>query len=279
MFSCTYLSKLFIQCEMVARELQRVGIRAVAATESISLLTTTLEKLRTDVEIERLLQMVDSAVTLLHLKVPKLGRPSHTPLRYRQTAAEEELSNSTHVMWRRAFFEAIDVVVTELKQRFDQPGMKIACARERLLVAAAKQSPVEIQPSPLDLPPCFNEKRLTIQLSILSDLCENKYVETVADVAAVLAFMQRETRRVSNEVEKLISLVLCLPISVAGSERAFSFLRILKTWLRSTSTQERLTHLGLMKAHRNILDEIEILELMREFISKTPERVCVFGKI
>lgn len=243
MFSCTYLSKLFIQCEMVARELQRVRIRAVAA--------------------------------LLHLKVPKLGRPSHTPLRYRQTAAEEELSNSTHVMWRRAFFEAIDVVVTELKQRFDQPGMKIACARERLLVAAAKQSPVEIQP----LPPCFNEKRLTIQLSILSDLCENKYVETVADVAAVLAFMQRETRRVSNEVEKLISLVLCLPISVAGSERAFSFLRILKTWLRSTSTQERLTHLALMKAHRNILDEIEILELMREFISKTPERVCVFGKI
>jgi hypothetical protein len=266
MFSCTYLSKLFIQCEMVARELQRVEIRAVAATESISLLTTTLEKLRTDVEIERLLQMVDSAVTLLHLKVPKLGRPSHTPLRYRQTAAEEELSNSTHVMWRRAFFEAIDVVVTELKQRFDQPGMKIACARERLLVAAAKQSPVEIQPSPLDLPSCFNEKRLTIQLSILSDLCENKYVETVADVAAILAFMQRETRRVSNEVEKLISLVLCL-------------LRILKTWLRSTSTQERLTHLGLMKAHRNILDEIEILELMREFISKTPERVCVFGKI
>jgi hypothetical protein len=47
-----------------------------------------------------------------------------------------------------------------------------------------------------------------------------------------------------NEVEKLISLVLCLPISVAGFGRAFSLLRILKTWLRSTSTQERLTHLA-----------------------------------
>jgi hypothetical protein len=50
--------------------------------------------------------------------------------------------------------------------------------------------------SALGLPTCFNEERLTTQLSILSDLCENKYVETVADEAAVLASMQRETRRV-----------------------------------------------------------------------------------
>ena len=50
----------------------------------------------------------------------------------------------------------------------------------------------------------------------------------------------------------LLKLLLVLPISTATAERTFSSLRILKTWLRSTVAEERLSGLGLMYIHRNI---------------------------
>ena len=75
----------------------------------------------------------------------------------------------------------------------------------------------------------------------------------------------------------LIKLCLAVPTSVAASERSFSSLRRLKNWLRNTMTQERLTHLALMNAHKEILDAINVQCLMREFVSRTSERRSTFG--
>ena len=59
----------------------------------------------------------------------------------------------------------------------------------------------------------------------------------------------------------LLKLLLVLPISTATAERTFSSLRILKTWLRSTMAEERLSGLALMYIHRNIpLNNKEIIE-------------------
>ena len=57
------------------------------------------------------------------------------------------------------------------------------------------------------------------------------------------------TRKPISEVEKFIELILVLPVSVADSERSFSALRILKTWMRATMTQKRLTHVALAHVH------------------------------
>lgn len=89
---------------------------------------------------------------------------------------------------------------------------------------------------------------------------------------------QPETRRIFQEVEKLLALCLSLPVSAADSERSFSTLRRLKTYLRGTMSQQRLTHLALMNVHQNILDENEdfLHEIMKEFCSRTYERADVY---
>jgi hypothetical protein len=48
-----------------------------------------------------------------------------------------------------------------------------------------------------------------------------------------------------------IKILVTLPISVATAERSFSSLRLLKTWLRATMTEERLTGLALMYIHKD----------------------------
>ena len=155
--------------------------------------------------------------------------------------------------------------------------MSIASQRERLLIDASTKSLLS-EPDLPPLPSRIDAGRLRMQLMMLRDLCQEKS-KNVTALAAIIASSQPETRRVFREVEQLVQLCLCLPISVAGSERSFSALRRLKTWLRNTMTQSRLTNLALMHINTDILDNhVEVESLVKDFCLKTPERRSVFGQ-
>ncbi|XP_063230714.1 52 kDa repressor of the inhibitor of the protein kinase-like [Bacillus rossius redtenbacheri] len=53
-------------------------------------------------------------------------------------------------------------------------------------------------------------------------------------------------------IHKLLHILATLPISNASSERSFSALRRLKTWLRSRMSEDRLIGLALLHVHRDI---------------------------
>ena len=135
----------------------------------------------------------------------------------------------------------------------------------------------------LHLPREIDTERLDLQLKMLGDLMKESTTpttttpKTVQEVATRVSKLLPQTRELLSEAEKRMELCLCLPISVASSERTFSALRRLKTWLRSTMTQERLTHLALMHVHPDILKKVDIHGLMRTFISTTSERKSTFG--
>jgi len=75
-----------------------------------------------------------------------------------------------------------------------------------------------------------------------------------------------------------LALVLVAPVSAANAERSISMLRSLKNWLRSTMTQERLTHLAVLHCHQERVRNIDVDNICREFVTKTAERVSTFGK-
>ncbi len=169
------------------------------------------------------------------------------------------------------------MISAELDRRFDQVGMK---KRERAVIKAAEGRSVSLEE--LQLSEEIDTDCLELQLKMLgpsiakqlADVTKDRRSKcvTVQDVASCLTKLQPQTRAMFSEPEKLIELCLCLPISVASSERTFSALRLLKTWVRSTMTQKRLTHLSLMHAHTGILNSLDIRPLLRDFISTTPER-------
>ena len=86
-----------------------------------------------------------------------------------------------------------------------------------------------------------------------------------------------ELRDEYNEVEKLVRLLLVAPGSSAESERSFSALRWLKTWLCSTMTQLRLNSLAVCHVHQELLDLVDADALINEFVSKNETRVSMFG--
>ena len=71
-------------------------------------------------------------------------------------------------------------------------------------------------------------------------------------------------------------ILLTIPITVASAERSFSKLKLLKSYLRSTMTQERLNGLALMTIESNILDKVSYEDVAEKFISTNIRRIALF---
>ncbi|GJZ45425.1 putative retrotransposon protein [Tanacetum coccineum] len=82
-----------------------------------------------------------------------------------------------------------------------------------------------------------------------------------------------------EDVVPFVDLVLLtIPVTVASAERSFSKLKLLKSYLRSTMSQERLNGLALIAIENEQLDNIDYEDLMNSFASKNARRSTLFKR-
>uniref|UniRef100_A0A7N0UCP2 HAT C-terminal dimerisation domain-containing protein n=1 Tax=Kalanchoe fedtschenkoi TaxID=63787 RepID=A0A7N0UCP2_KALFE len=67
-------------------------------------------------------------------------------------------------------------------------------------------------------------------------------------------------------------ILLTVPVTVASAERSFSKLKLLKTYLRSSMSQERLNDLGILSIEKDMLENIDYDTLVSDFASKNARR-------
>ena len=63
----------------------------------------------------------------------------------------------------------------------------------------------------------------------------------------------------------------------AVSERSFSALRRIKSYLRATMSQERLNHIMVLYVHKHLTDQICYIEICNEFSKGCSHREAYFG--
>ena len=80
-----------------------------------------------------------------------------------------------------------------------------------------------------------------------------------------------------TEVVTIVRLLIVMPASNATSERSFSALRRIKTYMRTTMTQERLNNLMLLHVHQEYLDELDLLAVAEECVAGSKHRLTLFG--
>ena len=81
-------------------------------------------------------------------------------------------------------------------------------------------------------------------------------------------------REMFCEVDKLLHIYLTVPVTTATAERSFSALRRIKTYLRSTMSEERLNNLMLLHVHKELSDISEVAQI---FVSANSRRQRFFG--
>ena len=82
-----------------------------------------------------------------------------------------------------------------------------------------------------------------------------------------------------SQVGELFKLILVLPATNASSERSFSLLWLVKSYLRATTGQDRLNRLMILSAYKENVDELNLIDVAREFIHRNDKTTWLFGKI
>jgi hypothetical protein len=67
-------------------------------------------------------------------------------------------------------------------------------------------------------------------------------------------------------------ILFTIPVTVASAKRSFSKLKLLRNYLRSTMTQERLNGLAILCIEKNLLDEIDLNGIIDDFVSQNVRR-------
>ena len=86
-------------------------------------------------------------------------------------------------------------------------------------------------------------------------------------------FAEKNLKSLFPNIFILLSIFLTVPFSSAEGERAFSCLKRIKSWLRTTMNQTRLSSLSIINIHSVIAGKLDINHLIDIFASAKESRL------
>ena len=118
---------------------------------------------------------------------------------------------------------------------------------------------------------------LEVQLKTLPSLISTDNV-SFKDILACTRKLSPGVRQLISEVIKLQKLILVMPATNAVSERSFSAMRRLFTYLRTNMLQSRLNNMMVLHVHKEKTDSLPLVEIANEFVDWSGHRINIFGK-
>ena len=264
----------------LSRTLQKGDISASEGQGVAEMTVTCLKTLRTDDNFALFWSKVTKKATQLNIDEPALPRKRKRTVRYESGNAAPEFHTSIEGYYRQAYFEVLDVICSTIEDRFRQPGYQLYSNLEQLLLKAVCK---ENYSSEFDFVtkfygPDLNVHALEMQLQIFATnfIMEGKKT-SIKDILKYLRNISSAQRALLSEICIIAKLILVMPATNAVSERSFSALRRVKTYLRSTMKQTRLNHLMILHVHKDITDSLNLNDIGNEFVRCSEHRLSVFG--
>lgn len=161
--------------------------------------------------------------------------------------------NEDRSKWQRIFNEILDTVMSQIKFRFEsQKDLKfVSLLDSNNFDTFCKSFPQNLM-TELKEPysSYFDIVRLKNELNVLYTLDEYKK-KSVNEITIYMKLNNLDI--VFSEVYKLAELTLTFTSTTATVERSFSALKRIKTYLRATQGQVRLSNLAVISIEKNIL--------------------------
>ena len=235
LFGLQLSKKILKITDNLSRTLQHQAISAAKGQAVAELTVCTLKGMHTE-ESCLFFDLVDCFRTATSTDPPVLPCKRRAAERYEIGSGEASYSTTLEEHYCCQYYEALDIAVTIIMTRFDQPEYAMYRSLESLLVQAANGQEYDRQ---LDIVTAlykadFDQALLSTQLQNLGTWFadgEPKKMGTVS-LAECVAFLQGLSQLQKSffcEVCRLAKLILVMPATNAVSKRSFSAMRHLKT--------------------------------------------------
>ena len=208
-----------------------------------------------------------------------LPRRTRAPRRIEIGTGESTYPVTAQDYYRRIYFEAIDLMMNAIDQRFDQPSFDTYAKMESLLIKTlnSQDKSEELKFMEKLYNDDVNISVLTAQMEILQVLLKDGDYFCFDDIIVKIKELPNPEREMIKEVITLCKLILVNPATSTAGERSFSTARRLKTWLRSRMNQERFSNLTVLNIHKERTDRLSTIDMANEFTDRNTNRKRNFG--
>ena len=275
-----HLSKTILQItDNLSRSLQKESRSAAEGQGIAALSLETLKACRSDEAFESFYSRVEVSRKKLDVSPACLPRKRKAPAHFEIGSGAGSHPESAMDLYRQKYFEALDLVIESIKIRFHQPGYQLYSHLEQLIVLAAngKEYAQHVEAVCKFYGNDLDSSLLRTQLDSLKCYFNTRESTTIVEVIAGIRSMSPVQRSFFSEVCSVTRLVLVMPATNAASERSFSCMRRLKTYLRGTMHQSRLNHVMLLSINKDHVDSLDLNAIGEEFIRGSEHRLRQLG--
>ena len=269
LFGLQLSMKILKITDNLSRTLQKQSMSAAEGQSVAELTVKTLKSMRTDENFTAFFALCNCFRERTNTNLPVLPRKRKAPRRFEIGTEEGSHSVTVEDHYRRAYFEVLDLAIAGISDRFNQPGYAIYNNLESLLVSAANSEPFNERLTEVVAfyEDDFDSSQLSAQLQNLGTFFSgNTEKVSLHDCLVALQNFSSAQKEFFCQICTLARLILVMPATNAASERSFSAMRRLKTYLRSTMCQSRLNHIMLLNINKQKIDDLDINTVAYEFV-------------
>ena len=283
-----FLGEMLLQhTDNLSKSLQKETISAAEAQQLGRMVIDTLRRVREEEAFILFWDRVVKFAKSVDVDEPHLPRQRKTPKRYDSGTSSGSFPTTAQQYFRQCYYEAVDNITGCLEDRYNQPGYSIYCNLEQLLLKACQNLDYKQE---LEYVCSFykddlEEDRLRVQLLTFQvDFMKRQISESqpsnlsIFDVRKYFQALSPSEQGLLDQVYQVLRLVLVMPATNSSSERSFSALRRVKSYLRSTMTQQRLNNLMILHVYKEQTDGLILKDVANEFVGNSQHRKNIFGK-
>ena len=246
--------------------------------ELVNLVLVSLRTKQTDAEFDKFWNQFISEVSQLDAEEPML--PRKMPKRFDEFASHHFYETPKY-LYRRTYFEAYDNVIQGIEMRFQQKVFLIYKNIQDIFLNAinGKDSSQHLKVVCDVFKNDLNPTNLQVQLEQFANLFQDKRYCSIDTLVVLPTFgMNKSQKMLLPDVVKLARLFIVTPATNASSEKAFSGMKRIKTYLRNSTTNNRLNHCMVAHVHAEDVDKMNTIEIARDFIEYSQTRLRIFGR-
>jgi hypothetical protein len=188
---------------------------------------------------------------------------------------EEEILEGERAFEVKYFLFVVDMAITSLKTRFEEL-MVFKDIFGFLLSSTILKSlnDTELEKSCAKFADTFSHDGSSdVEVhDLISELKILKFTLPDGILSAMQIFEHVRDLDCYPNVSIAYRILFTIPVTVASAVRSFSKLKLLRNYLRSTMTQERLNGLAILCIEKNLLDEIDLNGIIDDFVSQNVRR-------
>ena len=294
MFKVVVMHELANLLENYSRNLQSSSLTAEQAVYGIKKMLVRLQEMRSTDEFQRLYDQTIKLADLRDENETQKSKRHKSALRHlsdyfahsSSPSSVIEMDNAKELL--RIYYEAVDSLVEALQKRFRHEDLETLQAIETCLLKAVNKelSLQEVRPQLKDLPTGISIDTLVEQLDELPVMLKLYNAECVLPIKKVTKLSTlceifnhtESTKECLSEVHKVLIFYMSVPISSATAERSSSVMRRIKSWLRSTMSENSLNNKMFATIHKDRIDAVDSERVAKVFVASSEQRRRYFGK-